>query len=166
MSGSRWVITPLWLSGSWRCFLYSASVRFIPFLSFIRPIFVWNVPLISLISLKRSLVFPILLFSSISLHWSLRKAFLPLLTILWNSEFKWIYLTFSLLCYASLLFSAICKAFSDNHYAILHFFFLGMVLISASCTMSQTSIHISSGTLSDLIPWICHFYCIIVRDLI
>ena len=26
MSGSRWVITPLWLSGSWRCFLYSSSV--------------------------------------------------------------------------------------------------------------------------------------------
>ena len=36
----------------------------------------WNVPLVSLIFLKRSLVFPILLFSSISLHWSLRKAFL------------------------------------------------------------------------------------------
>jgi len=30
---------------------------------------------------KRSLVFPILLFSSISLHWSLRKAFLSLLTV-------------------------------------------------------------------------------------
>ena len=25
MSGSRWVITPLWLSGSWRSFLYSSS---------------------------------------------------------------------------------------------------------------------------------------------
>ena len=88
MSGSRWVITPLWLSGWWRSFLYSssvysyhlflissASVRFTPFLSFIEPLFAWNVPLISLIFLKRSLVFPILLFSSISLHWLLRKAF-------------------------------------------------------------------------------------------
>ena len=36
----------------------------------------------------------------------------------------------------------------------LHFFFLGMVLIPASYTMSQTSIHSSSGTLSDLLPWI------------
>ena len=36
----------------------------------------WNVPLVSLIFLKKSLVFPILLFSSISLHWSHRKAFL------------------------------------------------------------------------------------------
>ena len=26
MSGSRWVITPSWLSGSWRCFSYSSSV--------------------------------------------------------------------------------------------------------------------------------------------
>ena len=86
MSGSRWVITPLWLSGSWRSFLYnysvyscrlflisSASVRSIHFLSFIKPIFAWNVPLISLIFLKRSLFLPILLFSSISLHWSLRR---------------------------------------------------------------------------------------------
>ena len=97
MSGSRWVITPSWLSGSWRSFLYSssvyschlflissASVRFLPFLSFIDPIFAWNVTLVSLILLKRSLVFPILLFSAISLHWSLRKAFLFLLVILWN----------------------------------------------------------------------------------
>ena len=43
----------------------SASVRCIPFLSFIVPIFAWNVPLVSLIFLKRSLVFLILLFSSI-----------------------------------------------------------------------------------------------------
>ena len=30
----------------------------------------------------------------------------------------------------------------------MHFFFLGMVLITASCIKSQTSIHSSSGTLS------------------
>ena len=45
-------------------------------------------------------------------------------------------------------FSAICKASSDNHFAFLHFFFLGMVLITASCMMLRTSIHSSSGTLS------------------
>ena len=108
MSCSRWVITPLWLSGSLRSFLYSssiyachlflissASVRSILFLSFIVPIYAWNVPLVSLMFLKRSLVFPILLFSSISLHWSLRKPFLSLLAILWNSAFRWIYLSFS-----------------------------------------------------------------------
>ena len=108
----------------------------------------------SLIFLKRSLVFPILLFSSISLHWSLRKAFLSLLALLWNSAFRWVYLPFSALPFASLLFSVICKAFSDSYFAFLHFFFLGIVLITASCTMSQTSVHSSSGTLSDLISWI------------
>ena len=98
VSGSRWVITPLWLSGSWRSFLYSSSmyschlflissvsVRSIPSLSFIEPISAWNVPFVSLIFLKRSLDFSILLFSSISLHWSLRKAFFSFLAILWNS---------------------------------------------------------------------------------
>ena len=68
-------------------------------------------------------VFPILLFSAISLHWLLRKAFLSLLVILWNSAFKWVYLSFSPLPLAYLLFSAICKASSDNHFALLPFFF-------------------------------------------
>ena len=45
-------------------------------------------------------------------------------------------------------FTTIYKASSDNHFAFLHFFFLGMVLIIASCTMSETSVHGSSGTLS------------------
>ena len=144
MSDSRWVITPSWLSGSWRSFLYgsvyschlflisSASVMSIPFLSFIEPIFAWKVPLVSLIFLKRSLVFPILLFSSISLQRSLRKAFLSLLAILWNSAFRWVYLSFSPLLFACLLFTAICKASSGSHFACLHFFFLGMVLIPVS----------------------------------
>ena len=111
-------------------------------------------PLVSLIFLKRSLVFPILLFSSISLPWSLRKAFLSLLAILWNSTFKWLYLSFSPLPLASFLYSTFCKDSSDNHFAFLHLFFLGKVLITASCKMSWTCIHSSSGTLSDLIPWI------------
>ena len=53
-----------------------------------------------------------------------------------------------------LLSSAIHKASSDNHFAFLHFFFLEMVMVTTSCTMLQTPIHSSSGTLSDLIPWI------------
>ena len=96
------------------------SLRSISFLSFIEPISDWNVPFIPLIFLKRSLafpVFPILLFSSISLHWSLRKAFLSLLDILWKSAFKWEYLSFPPLLFASLLFTALSKASSDNHFA-------------------------------------------------
>ena len=75
MSGSEWVSTPPWLSGSWRSFLYSssvysfhlflissASVRSSPFLSFIVPVFGWNVPLIfpvssEISSLSLSVVF-------------------------------------------------------------------------------------------------------------
>ena len=78
------------------------------------------------------------------LHWSLRKAFLSLLAILWNSAFRCFYLSFSPLLFTSLLFTAICKASSDSHFAFLHFFFLGMVLISVSSTMSWTSVHSSA----------------------
>ena len=75
MSGCRWVITQSWLSGSWRSFLYSSSVyschlflissdsiMSIPFLSFIEPILAWNIPLVSLIFLKRSLVSVVFLY--------------------------------------------------------------------------------------------------------
>ena len=60
MSGSRWVITPWWLSASSRSLLYtsfvysrhlflisSASVRSVLFLSFIVLVFAWNIPLVS-----------------------------------------------------------------------------------------------------------------------
>ena len=63
-----------------------------------------------------------------------------------------LYLSFSPLLFASLLSTAICKASSDSHLTSLHFFFLGMVFIPVSCTMSQISVHSSSGTLSDLGP--------------
>ena len=79
-----------------------------------------------------------LLFSSISLHWSLRKSFLSLLAILCNSAFKWVYLSFSPLIFASLLFTAICKVSSDSHFAFFQFFILGMVLIPDSCTMHES----------------------------
>ena len=53
------------------------------------------------------------------------EGFLSLLAILWNSAFKWIYLSFSPLLFASLLFTAICKASSDSHFAFFAFLFLG-----------------------------------------
>ena len=57
------------------------------------------------------------------------------LAILWNSAFKWVYLSFSHLLLASLIFTAFYKASQDSHFALLHFLFLGMILISASCTV-------------------------------
>ena len=87
----------------------------------------------------------------------------------WNSAFRCLYLSFSPLLFASLLFTAICKASPDSRFAFLHFFFLGMVLISVSSTMSQTSVHSSSGTLSirsNSFESVCHLHCIIIRGLI
>ena len=102
--------------------------------------------------LKDPEVFPIVLFFSVSLCWSLRKAFLSLLAIVWNSAIKWVYLSFSPLFFASLLFTAICKASSDSHLTFLLSFFLGMVLLPVSCTVSWTSVHCSSALcLSDLV---------------
>ena len=49
---------------------------------------------------------------------------------------KWEYLSSSPLLFASLLFTTICKTSSDCHFAFLHFFSMGMVLIPVSCTMS------------------------------
>ena len=122
------------------------------FLSFIEPIFAWNVPLVCLIFLKRSLVFPILLFSSISLHCSLRKAFLSLLAILWNSVFRWVYLSFSPLPF-TFLFQLFVR---PPQITIFLFAFLFIEDESDHCLLSMlwTPIHNSSGTRSDLIPWI------------
>ena len=160
MSGCRWVTTPSWLSGSLRSFLdsssvysyhlfliSSASVGSLLFLPFIVPSLAWSVPLISPVFLKCSLVFSSLLFSSTSLHCSLKQAFLSLLAILQNSEFRWICLPFSPLPFTSLLFLTLCKASSDNHFAFLQFSFLGIGFITTSCTVSQISFHSSSDTL-------------------
>ena len=92
-SGSRWVwvITPLLLSRSWRSFLYSssvyschlfliysASVRSYHFCSLLCPFLHEMYPCYLPIFSKRSPVFSILLFFSISLHCSLKKVFLSL----------------------------------------------------------------------------------------
>ena len=71
------------------------------------------------------------------------------------------------LAFAFLLFPAICKVSSDNRFAFLHFFSLGMVLFPASFTMSQTSVHSSSGTLStrsNPLNLFLSLHCIILRD--
>jgi len=88
MFTSRWMITSSWLLENYglSCIVFlcvlghlllisSVSVRFLLFLSFIVPILRWNVSLKYPVFLKRSLVFPILFFSSVSLHCSLKKAF-------------------------------------------------------------------------------------------
>ena len=113
-------------------------------------IFAGNVPLVSLIFLKRSLVFPNLLFSPficINLWWRLSS-----LSLLFSETIlSWVYFSLSPLPFASLLFSVVCKASSDNHFAFLHFFFLGMVLVTTSQTTVWTSVHTSFSTLANQI---------------
>ena len=46
------------------------------------------------------------------------EGFLVILAIPWNSAFKWVYLPFSPLLFASLLLQALCKASSENHFAL------------------------------------------------
>ena len=122
----------------------SASVRSLPFVTYGAHLFMKCSFGISKF-LEENLVFPILLFSSVSWHCSLKKAFLKkkkkkkeaflsLLSILWNSAFSWICLSLSSLPFASLPFSAIFKASSDNHFAFLHFFLFQMVLVTTSHT--------------------------------
>ena len=78
---------------------------------------------------------------------SLKKAFLSRHAILWNSAFSWIYLSLYPLLFASLLSSATCNASSGNYFAFSLFFFFGVVLFTASCTILLTSVHSSSSTL-------------------
>ena len=153
MSGSRWVITPTWLSGSWRSFLYSysvyschlflissASVRSIPFLFFIEPIFTWNVPLVISNFLEE--------ISSLSYS----NVFLYFFALITKEGFlisPCYYLELCIQMHISFLFSFAFhfssfhssserppQASSDSHVAFLHFFFLGMVLI-----YSVTNLH-------------------------
>ena len=146
---------------SCRLFLISyASVRSILFLSFIELIFAWNVPLVSLIFLEKSLVFPILLFSSISLHWLLRKPFLSLLAILWNLHSNGYIFPF-LLCFLLLFFSQLFVRPPQT--AILVFcisFSWGW-----SCSLSPVQCHeppsIVHQALYQIIPW---FYCSVLYN--
>ena len=178
-SGSRWVITPLWLSGSWRCFLYSSSVyschlflisstllgpyNFCPLSSpSLHEMFLVISNFLEEISiLSHSVVF-FYFFALIA-----EEGFLISPAILWNSALKWEYLFFSPLLFASLLLIAICKASSDNHFAFLHFFPMGMVLISVSCTIHEPPSIVHQALYQILsLKSISHFHCIVVRCLI
>ena len=140
------------------CYLFlisSASPRSLLFLFFIVLILAWNFSFITPVSL-RSLVISIVLFYSISLHCSFKKAFLFFLVLLWNFAFSWVYLSLSPLPFTSLLSSHfspflsfnICKTSSDNHFVFLHFFFFGMDSFShCLLTVLGTSFHCSSCTL-------------------
>ena len=141
ISGSRWVITPSWLSGSLRSPLYSSSVysyhlflipspsvRSIPFLSFI-------VPLCMKCSLGISNFFEIaILFNSIVFLYFFalitRKAFLFSL-LFFGTQHSNGYIFPFLLCLSLRFFSQLfIRPPQTTIFAFLHFFSLGMVLIT------------------------------------
>ena len=78
------------------------------------------------------------------------------------------YIFLFLLCLSLLFFSQLFVRSPETTILPFCISFSGRrVLITASCTMSQTSNHSSSGTLSNLsLESTGHFHCIIVRDLI
>ena len=146
MSGSRWVTTPSRLSELWRSFFVLFFCIFLP-------------PLLNIFCFCQVHTISVLYCAHFCMKSSLGISnFLEEISIL--SHFIVFLYFFALIteegflispCYSlelpsplpfiSLLFTAICKASSDNHFGFLHFFFLGMVLIIASCTMSWTYIH-------------------------
>ena len=127
--------------------------RSISFLSFIEPIFAWNVPLISLnfleeiSSLSHSVAF-LYFFALIT-----EDGFL--ISLLFETLHSDGYIFPFCLCLLLLFFPQLfIRHPQTTILPFFAFFLLGMVLITASCTISWTSIYSSSGTLSDLMPWI------------
>ena len=162
MSVSRWVITPSWLSGSWRSFFYNSSVYSCHvFLISSVPVRSMSVLYCVLLCMKCSLGISNFLdeiaslsysiFSSISLHWSLRKPFLSLLAILWNSAFRWVNFFLSLVFFSQLFVRPpqttilpFCLSFSWGS---------SWSLLPVHCH-EPPSIVLQPLNLSNLIPWI------------
>ena len=92
----------------------------------------------------------ILLFSSISLHCSLRKDFFLLLAAYCTSAF--IYIFTSPLPFTSLLVWLICSASSDSYYFFGMSFSSGQFL--SHLWYNVTNIVLQALCLSDIVPWI------------
>ena len=151
-SDSRWMTTPLWLSRMLRlfctvlCILATSSWSPLTllgpyhFCALLCPslyeMFLWYLQFLKEISsLSHSTVFLYFFALFIEEGFLIFPCYSLELCIQLGVSFP-----FSPL-FTSLLSSAICKASSDNHCAFLHFFSLGMVLVTTSYTMLWTSAH-------------------------
>ena len=153
---SRWMTTLLWLSRSLRSSFVQFFCVFLPFfLDLFCPLlwpsllemFLWCLQF-SRRDLSSFLFCCFSLFHCI-VYWGRPSS----LTLVFFQTLNLVGCTFPFLLFTSLLSSAICKASSDNHFSLLHFFFLGMVLVSATCTISQISIHSSLCTVTRTNPF-------------
>ena len=136
----------------------SASARLLLFMSFSVPIFGQNDPMVSPVSLRRSLVFSPLFFSYGFIHWSLKKASLSLCAVLWKSVFSWIYLSLSPLLFTSLLPFAIvsppqittspsCFSFSLEWFCLLppiQYYRPPSIVLHAQCLQSSNPLNLLS----------------------
>ena len=130
-----------------------ASVRLLPFLSFVVPILAWNIPLVSPIFLKRSLVFLILSFSSISLHVHWRRP--SYISLLFSGTLHSVGHVFPFLpCLLGLFSSQLfVKPPQTTTLASCISFCFWMVLVTASYTCYEPlSIVLQVLCLSDRIP--------------
>ena len=166
MSGSRWVIIPSWISGSWRyfshsssvysCYLFlisSASLRSIPSVLCCANLCMKCSPGISIIFLKKSLVFPILLFSSICTdHWG-RLSYLSLL--FFGTPHSNGYLSPFLLCFSLIFLAQLSVKLPQSHFAFYISFSWGWSwFLSPVQCHKPPSIVLQALCISDLIPWI------------
>ena len=109
--------------------IYSASVRSMPTVLYrahlcMKCSFGISNFLEEISSLSHSIVF-LYFFALITEEGFLILCYFLFLASLWNSAFKWVYLCFHPLPFTSLLFTAICKASSDNYFAFCISFFWG-----------------------------------------
>ena len=154
-------------SSVYSCHLFlisSTSVRFLLFLSYTASISAWNVPLISPVFLKRSLVFPILSFFPYFFALFIEEGLISLLFSGTLHSVGYIFLFF--LTFASLLSSAICKVSSVTTLPSCISFSLEWFwsLPPVQC-YKPLSIVIQALCLPDL-ESIRHLHCIIIWDLI
>ena len=120
----------------------SVSFRSILFLSFIVPIFSPPFPLVSLIILSHSIVF-LYFFALITEEaFLIPPCYFLELCIQMGISFLFSF-TFHFLSFLSYL-----QALLRQPFCLFSFLFLGIFLIPVSCTVSRTSIHSSSGSLS------------------
>ena len=133
--------------------IFCASVRSIPFLSFILLIFAWNVPMVSLIFLKRSFPFYCFpLFLCID-HWG-RLSYLSLL--FFGALHSNGYIFSFLFCLSLIFFSQLFVRPPQTIFLSFYIFFpwgWSWSLRLVKCH-EPLSIVLQALCLSDLIPWI------------
>ena len=118
-------------NSSWSLLLLLGLYSFAPLLC---PFWGWNIPLIFPIFLKRSLVLPFLLLSSISLHHSLKRP--SCLTLLFSETLHLVGCTVPFLpCFLLLSFPWLFVK-PPQTTTLPSFLFLGLVLFTTSCTIN------------------------------